>query len=166
MAGASRLVGGKRAIAKLMGEIQREFDKTPIRVPLEADSAAVTLPTGTVVNNYHGPVVTVTGDQAQIAWGNNSVQQGQQTIAQGYAGLAKAVAEVLAAVDQLGLSDTDAGDVRAQAEAVLQEVTKEKPDGGVVRQGVTMLKGLLTAALTSGAGELAKQLIQSLGDAQ
>lgn len=153
----------QRELDKMMREIQSGVDKTPIRVPIQADTSSVTLPTGTVVNNYHGPVVTVTSGQAQIAWGNNSVQQGQQTISQGYEDLAKSVAEVLTAVDQLGLSETDASDVRTQAEVVLQEVTKEKPDSGLIRQGVTMLKGLLTAALTSGASELAKQLIQNLG---
>jgi hypothetical protein len=56
-------------------EIQREFDKHPISVPVQADPAT-TFGTGATV--YNGPVVNVHGDHAQIAWGNRDVSQNQE----------------------------------------------------------------------------------------
>lgn len=64
----------KRAIAKMHKDIQREFDKRTVQVPIKADattgSSASQQPT---VNHYHAPVVTVNGDQAQVAWGNGTI---------------------------------------------------------------------------------------------
>lgn len=58
----------KRAIEKLIREIQREFDKHTIRVPVEMDDEGVTTvafaPGST---NYYGPVINVHGDRAQLA---------------------------------------------------------------------------------------------------
>lgn len=51
--------------------------KNPVRVPLQADHSGLQLPAATTVNNYNGPVVTVTGDHAQLAWNNNDVAQNQ-----------------------------------------------------------------------------------------
>ena len=55
---------------------------------------------------------------------------------------------------------------------MLAEVTTSTPDRGVVRRGVTMLKGLLAAVaagVTSGvaseSGKLARHLIERLGSA-
>jgi len=127
-----------------------------------------------VVVNYHAPVVTVTGDRAQLAWNNDTVNQDQtvQEIAPEYVDLAAVVTQVLALLDRLGLSPDDAADVHAEASGVLAEVTRANPDGGVVRRGVTMLKGLLSAAgagvstaVTAETTEHARHLIALLASA-
>ncbi|HEU5129585.1 MAG TPA: hypothetical protein VFU12_16505 [Glycomyces sp.] len=50
------------------------------------------------------------------------------------------------------MSEVDAAEARSQAVAVLGEVVKENPDQGIIKQGVTMLKGLL-APLAAGIGD-------------
>lgn len=83
----------KQAIAKIQRDLQREFDKHPIHVPVNANTPAGfghVLPT--TVNHYHAPVVTVHGDHAQVAWGDGSITQGQGDVSQvteGYEALAQ-----------------------------------------------------------------------------
>lgn len=164
----------KRAIRKMTQDIEREFAKNPVKIPLEADTSGVHLPAAATVNNYHGPVVTVTGDNAQIAWENDNVSQTQnrvEQIAPGYEDLARLVTDLLANLDTLALEGTDAEDVRANADAVLGEVVKEKPDQSAIKRGVTMLKGLLApvatgigAAVTAESAETARQVIEGLAN--
>ncbi|HCX86209.1 MAG TPA: hypothetical protein DHV14_13970 [Micrococcales bacterium] len=163
----------RQGIAQFTREIEREFAKNPIRVPVVADTGDITIPSATVVN-YHGPVVTVTGDHAQLAWNNETVKQGQkvQPIAEGYETLAATIAELLALLDQLDLDPSDAQDAREQSRELLEEVTKEAPDRNAVRRGVTMLKGLLAAAgtgvrtgVSAESAEAARALIEQLGNA-
>lgn len=160
----------KQGIAQIQRELEREFAKRPIRVPLAGDPSSLTAPHSTVIN-YLGPVVTVTGDHAQLAWGNDAVHQGQSTatIADGYAELAAVVTKLLALVDQLGLPAEDVADAEDQARTVLAEVTRPSPDSGVVRRGVTMLKGVLAAVaagvyggVTAETSEAARDLIEKL----
>lgn len=66
MAGEFKI--NKQAIRKMTQEIEKEIAKNPVRVPLEADPTGMTFPATSVTNNYHGPVVTVNGDNAQLAW--------------------------------------------------------------------------------------------------
>jgi hypothetical protein len=56
----------KQGIRNMAREIEREFAKNPIRVPVETEYDGV-YPAVASVTNYHGPVVTVTGDNAKIA---------------------------------------------------------------------------------------------------
>lgn len=160
-----------QGIREIQRELEREFAKHPIRVPLTVDAEGVAPPHGVVVN-YHGPVVTVHGDHAQLAWNNETVNQHQdvEDIAVEYAQLADVVTQVLALLDRLDLSQDDADDARSEARGVLTEVTNPSPDRGVVRRGVTMLKGLLAAAgagvgtaVTAETAEHARQLIELLG---
>src|SRR5665647_3966986 len=72
----------KRGIEQMMHEMQREFDKHSVRVPVEADSAGAFPAHGAApghVANYYGPVVQVDGDRAQVAWGG-SVTQNQDGV--------------------------------------------------------------------------------------
>lgn len=163
----------KRAIRKLTSDLQREFDKNPIRVPVETDMSGVGFQPAATVNNYHGPVVTVSGDNAQIAWDNDSVNQTQSRvnqIAPGYEQLAQLVTDMLANLSNFKLSEGDAGDVRESADTVLGEVIKEQPDQGVVRRSVNMVKGLfapiavgVAAGVSAEATEAARALIEALG---
>lgn len=150
----------KRAVAELMGEIQREFDKHPVRVPVEAAPRAGVEATlrsardelenqlaGRGSTNYYGPVINVTGDRAQLAWGNNSVVQGQdsveQQIAPGFEQIAAAVARILQDLPAAGLPAEEAQVAEDAGEELLQEVVRDEPDGAVVRKALALLKGVL-----------------------
>lgn len=161
----------KQAIRKMSREIEKEFAKNPVRVPLEADASCMTFPASTITNNYHGPIVTVHGDNAQLAWDTQTVNQTQnQDIAPGYEELAKVVTGLLASLPALGLSRDDEQEAKATAESVLGEVVKDEPDQGRVKRGITMLRGLLAplatgvgTAVSGEAAELSKTLIEGLG---
>ncbi|MGL4745817.1 MAG: hypothetical protein ACRCXL_15700 [Dermatophilaceae bacterium] len=161
----------RQAIREMSQEIEKEFAKNPVRVPLESDASGVRFPAATVTNNYHGPVVTVHGDNAQLAWDNQMVSQTQnQDIARGYEELAKVVTGLLASLPALGLSDDDEQEAKSTAETVLGEVVKDEPDQGRIKRGITMLRGLLApigtgvgTAVSDESAELAKTVIKGLG---
>ncbi|WP_181275213.1 hypothetical protein [Brevibacterium oceani] len=165
----------KQGIRKMTREIEREFAKNPVKVPLEADPRAVSLPAATTVHNYHGPVVTVSGDHAQIAWGDGEVHQTQnrvEQVAPGYEELARLVTDLLANLPTFSLDEADEAEIRSNAETVLNEVTKVEPDQGVIKRGLTMLKGILAPvgaglgrAVTEESAEAAREVIEGLGDA-
>lgn len=146
---------------------------TRVRVPLEAEHRSVSLPPATTVNNYHGPVVTVTGDHAQIAWGNRDVQQHRvEQIAPGYDHLAQLVTDLLANLHAFALDDGDETELRASADTLLGEVVNPVPDQGIIRRSVTMIKGLLapvgsgaSKAVTEETAEAAREVIDALGSA-
>jgi hypothetical protein len=165
----------KRGIRQMTREIEREFAKNPVRVPLQVDPSGVQLPPATTVNNYNGPVVTVTGDHAQISWNNHDVTQSQEVAEQvspGYEELADLVTRLLASLHELTLGPDDETEARATSETILREVVKAEPDKGIVKRGVTMLKGLLapvasgvTKAVTQESADVAQKMIESLGEA-
>ncbi|RPF21076.1 hypothetical protein [Myceligenerans xiligouense] len=162
----------KRGLDQFRRELQREFDARPVRVPVVVDGDEPTRDVPTVVNNYHGPVVTVHGDRAQLALNNGSAIQVQGDIAAGYTELAKVITDLLAELDQLGLPEDDATTVREEAQAVLAEVTKENPDDRVIKRGVTLMKGALAAvgaglskAVTAETAQRAAVIIDTLGQA-
>lgn len=166
----------KRAIAKFQKDIQREFDKRPIQVPINADTGTASgASQPSTVNHYHGPVVTVNGDQAQIAWGDGTITQGQGDVSQiteGYEDLARVVADILSKLGELSLSDEDAEDVKETADVLLAEVVKAEPEKGVIRRGTKMMKALLASAtigvnqaVTTESAEYAREAIEALGAA-
>lgn len=165
----------KQGIRQMTREIEREFAKHPVRVPLQADSAGVQLPPATTVTNYNGPVVTVTGNHAQVAWGNHDVAQSQEhaeQVALGYEELADLVTRLVASFPSLALDPDDETEARTTGETILREVVKTEPDRSVVKRGVTMLKGLLapvssgvSKAVTQESADFAQQMIESLGNA-
>lgn len=173
MAGGFKI--NKQGIRKMTRDIEREFAKNPVKVPLEADPGAVSLPAATTVHNYHGPVVTVSGDHAQIAWGNEEVHQTQNRVDQvapGYEELARLVADLLANLPTFSLNEADEDEIRVNAETVLNEVIKVEPDQGVIKRGLTMLKGILapvgaglSKAVTEESAEAAREVIDGLGNA-
>ena len=55
-----------------MGELQREFDRHRVRIPIEAEDPE-TRTAGSIV--YNGPVVISSGQGAQIAFNNDNVEQ-------------------------------------------------------------------------------------------
>lgn len=161
----------KQGIDRLMRDIQREFDKHPIRVPIQADSDLPAPVAGGT--HYHGPVVVVNGDNAQVAWESENVTQSQTSndqIAPGFELIATAVANALQALPALGLTEPEVEQVDETAREVLAEVTKEAPDRRLVQRGVNAIKGLVSSAAlgvgvatTQESKELALQLFDQLG---
>lgn len=175
MAGSSI---NKSGIRELQQELQREFDKNPIRIPIEVESPAYSpFPPAGTVNNYHGPVVTVTGDYAQVAWsGSGDVDQTQKcassTVALGYEELAELMTQVLANLGAFQLPEDDAEELATTAQTVLAEVVETEPDRGKIKRAVTMIKGLLapivsgiSAGVNEGLAEQTAQMIEALGSA-
>lgn len=148
------------AIKKMTQEIQREFDKNPIQVPINADSPA--LRSGDV---YNGPVINVQGDNAQLAWDNRDVLQSNTTnppadIAAGFEPLSEAVVRILKEVHASGLAPDDIAAVEEAGKEILDEVTRKEPEEGRIKRTVTYMKGLLAPLVTrvtesaaEGAGE-------------
>jgi hypothetical protein len=163
----------RQAIAKMMRDIQREFDKHPIRVPVETDGPA--LPTGATYGStvYNGPVFHGDANGAQLAWGNqtvNQIQNRSQQIAPGFEAIAQAVVRTLERLPAVGLTEQDQQDAEDAAREILTEVTEPEPDRGKVRRALSALKGLLapvavglTAGTAEGAQEWAKTAIEQLG---
>jgi len=170
---ATRSGVNKRNIAKFAKEIQREFDKHPIRVPVEADGPD--LPEGTTLGNtiYNGPVFHGSADGAQLAWNNETVTQTQnqsQQIAPGFEAIAQAVVLTLERLPAVGLSQEDEQDAQETAREVLTEITREEPDRGKVRRSLSALKGFLAPVATglsvgagAGAQDWARTAIEQLG---
>ncbi|RIS06293.1 hypothetical protein [Mycobacteroides abscessus] len=165
----------KRGIEQMSRELEREFAKHPVRIPLKADTSGVQLPAATTVNNYNGPVINVEGDHAQLAWNNHDVTQARnntEQIAPGYEELADLVTRLLASLPTFELDPADQTEAQDTGTAILREVVKAEPDKGIVRRGITMLKGLLAPvasginkAVTRESTEAAQQMIELLGNA-
>lgn len=156
----------KAAIAKMMRDIQREFDKHPINVAVQADGS---LPAGNTTI-YNGPVIHGDANGAQLAWGNDTVtQHRQEQVAPGYEILAQALVSTLQQLPAAGLPAADQEDAEAAAREALHALTQGEPDRGVVRRGVAALKGHLALLATGmvvgaeqGAQEWAKTAVQHL----
>ncbi|MFI7675395.1 hypothetical protein [Actinophytocola sp. NPDC049390] len=168
-------VGGfsidKRGIAQMMREMQLEFDKHPISVPLNTDPTVVS-PTSTTI--YHGPVIHGNANGAQLAWGNQAVNQTQhvqtEQVAPGFEVIAQALAKTLEGLHSVGLDTDDQEDAEAAAKEALAEVTQAEPDRGKLRRALNSLKGVLAPVATGlmtglgeGAQEWANTAIKQLG---
>jgi hypothetical protein len=171
--GMTRVSINKREIARMMQEIQREFDKHPIRVPVQTDGS---IPAGTAPGHttiYNGPVIHGNADGAQLAWGNQTVHQTQhrtEQVAPGFEAIAQAVVSTLAGLPEVGLAEDDQLDAEAAANEVLDEVTRPEPDRGKIRRALAALKGFLApvaAGLLTGGAEgaqgWARTAIEQLG---
>jgi hypothetical protein len=159
----------RRAIDKLTKDLQREFDKHPIRIPMETDGPEFSSST----TIYNGPVFHGSADGAQLAWDNQTVGQVQhqtQQIAPGFEAIAQAVVRILEQLATADLTEEDRQDAESAADEVLAEVTRPEPDRKKIRRGLSALKGLLAPVATGlaagtaeGAQEWAKMAIEQLG---
>lgn len=154
----------RRAIEQFMGNIQREVDKHPIRVAVQAEEPVLRdgRPLGGTV--YNGPVFYGDANGALLAWNNETVTQSQQQsraeVAAGYETIAKAVVFVLENLHIAGLPEDAQQDAEEAANEVLTEVTQTEPDRRKIQRALTALKGCLAslaAGLTSGAAEGAQE---------
>ncbi|MFI5606414.1 hypothetical protein [Amycolatopsis sp. NPDC051903] len=124
-------------------------------------------------HHYHGPVIHGDVRSSQLAWGNEKVVQNlsvSKQIAPGFEDVARVVADVVRRLGELGLPEPDARDAAENADAVLAEVVKPEPDRGIVRRGLTALKGTLAQLATGllagahdGAVQAGKELVHALG---
>lgn len=159
----TRVTINKAAIAKMMREMQAEFDKHPIRVPVAADAK---LPAP--VTNYNGPTVIVSGDGAQI----ERIEQNHQitqTVAPGFEQLAIVVTELLKRLDNLPLSQDDRDVAREAGDQIVSEVAKSEPNQGSLVRGKKLLIGVLApliiaaqSGLDDGVREWVKTVIEHL----
>jgi hypothetical protein len=152
----------KAGIAKMMRDLQREFDKHPIQVPVNADAPELQARGGTT-SIYHGPVIMGDANNAQLAWGNQTAHQTQnrtEQIAPGFEVIAMAVTKTLEGLGAIGLTDGDRQEAEAVATEILEEVTQDHPSQGKIKRGLMALKGFLApvaAGISVGAGEGAKE---------
>lgn len=123
-------------------------------------------------HHHHGPVIHGGVHNSQLAWNNRNVTQSfahTEQVAPGFEEVAQVVAKVKRQLDDLGLPEADARNAGENADAVLAEVVKPKPDRGIVRTCLTTLQGvlaplalgLLTGA-REGAVETGKKLVHAL----
>jgi hypothetical protein len=158
----------KQGVRQMTRELEREFAKHPVRAPFEADPSNLAAGGGMTENSYHGPVVTVSGDNAQLVWGANGditqIHDHAQQIAPGYEKIARSLTDLMANFATLDLGD-DETEAKEQAETVLAEVIKPDPDKGVVKRGLTMIKGLLapiSAGVSAGVTAESSHAIDAL----
>jgi hypothetical protein len=167
----------KRGIAKMMRDIQKEFDKHPIKVPVNVEepdlSTGHAVPGHTTIN--YGPVIHGGADGAQLAWNNSGTvnqaqNSGEQQITPGFELLAQALISTREGLPGLGLADEDLTDAQAAADDALAEVTQSEPDRSKLRRAVAALKGLLApiatglaAGVSAGAQDFARTAIEQLG---
>jgi hypothetical protein len=165
----------KSGINSMMKEIQREFDKHPINVPVKAENPSLRIAGDT----YNGPVIQIQGDNAQVAWGNRDVNQSNAIspladITAGFEPLSQAVVLILKEISASGLDADDIAEVEKTGTDILDEVIKDQPDKGLIKRSVTYMKGLLAPLVTrvaeaaaDGAGEgvhdWASAAVESLG---
>jgi hypothetical protein len=163
------------AIRKMAEEIQQEFDRNRIRIPVHAENPVLRVAGDT----YNGPVINIQGDNAQVAWGNRDVEQSntiapRADIAAGFEPLSQAVVRILQEIRMSGLEPDDIAAVEEAGKEILDEVTKDQPEQGRIKRSVTYIKGLLAPLVTriaeaaaEGAGEgvhdWATAAVESLG---
>ena len=147
----------KSGINSMMKEIQREFDKHSINVPVNADSPGLK-----IGDTYHGPVINIQGDNTQIAWENKDVTQtnnvSAENVTPGYEPLSQAVVRILKEIRSSGLDAEEIDEVEKSGHQILAEVVKEQPDQGVIKRAATYLKGLLAPLVTRSAESAAEGL--------
>lgn len=159
----------KRAISKLMKNMQKEFDRHSIRVPVEAEPGTVAS-AGTTINN--GPVFNGSADGVQLAWENQHVHQEQNQTTPGFEALADLIRNILQELPHVGLEPHEQQETQEAAHAVLHEVTQPEPDHGTIRKTLLTIKGALSSLATGlvtgasdGAQEWAKTTIEQIGAA-
>jgi hypothetical protein len=139
----------KTAIEKFMRELQAEFDKYPIQMPVNAEHPELNLPAATI---YNGPVFYGNAEGAQVAWGNSSVVQNssKKPVAEGYETLAESVVDILRQLPAAGLDPEDDELANESSEAILAAVTEASPDRGTIKRSVALLTGVLTRLALAG----------------
>ncbi len=176
----------KGEIERMAREIQREFDKHPITVGVQAKGTPYAIAAGRETQIhlqheppagqttiYNGPVFLGSADGAQLAWNNQTANQAQnrtEQVSPGYEALAAAVVKTLEDLPAAGLNEDDLADANEVGQEILAEVVKPEPDQRKLKKAVAALKGYLSpllvgavAGAAAGAHQWAQTAIEQLG---
>lgn len=123
-----------------------------------------------LTTTYNGPVVNISGNHAQLAWGNSGTtnqSSATQAVTDGYEGLAGAVAQALNLLSTSQNTDSDDRELADEAgRAILAEVVETEPNRSALKRGLATLRGIVaplaTTAVTTGAEEGVQQLLEQL----
>jgi len=137
----------KQGIEHFTRELQKEFDKHPIRLGVQAGLPELPdIGHGATVT-YNGPVIFGNADGAQLAWNNGAVSQSQaeepQQIAEGFEAIANVVAEILRQLPDTGLDDKDQSLATEAGNEILAQVTQPRPERSKIRRAAATLRGVL-----------------------
>lgn len=170
----------RREIARMMRDMQKEFDKHPIQVPIQADPqiqlGSDNPNASTTINNNFGVIFHASADGAQVALNNSGTINQQQNhgdqVAPGFEPLAQAVALVMQGLAKVELTDDDRRDAEEAAAEIVAEVTSDQPNSGKIRRAVNAIKGVLApigaglaGATSAEVQEWARTAIDQLGAA-
>jgi len=137
----------RQGIERMARDIQREFDRHPIRVSVQAELPELPdIGHGTTVI-YNGPVIHGNANGAQLAWNNGAVNQSQaaepQQVAEGFEALAALVAQILQQLPETGLGGEDQGIAEEAGNEILVQVTQPAPEVGRIKRAAATLRGVL-----------------------
>ncbi|MGV3104141.1 hypothetical protein [Rothia sp. 32237D007AR] len=169
----------KSAVEKLTRNLQCEFDKNPVSIPIQGylevsgqDKSQKPDSAPTIVNNYHAPVVTNYGNRTQIAWGSQNITQTsehQENVATGFEEFAQGLEQVLTDIDTSPIAEEEKQKFKTIAEQTLQETAQPNPDVSILSVGIERLKGILAAAalglhqgVTAEAQDIARSGLEAL----
>lgn len=156
----------KRGIREMSKELEREFAKHPITIPVQAEGS----PRPISVVNHHAPVIYGGVSNSSMVWGNGqaNLSQNSQTGA-GQEDLVSALERILKQMPRDQLPAEDVEDLEAASSQVLEEVRSSQPEQAHAKRGLrTMLRILnpiaqgLQAGASEGAQSWARDAIQSL----
>jgi hypothetical protein len=147
----------EQGIEQFTRELQKEFDKRPIRLGVQATLPQLPDIGGSPTFTYNGPVFFGSADGAQLAWNNVAVSQSQagdpQKIAEGFEALANVVTDILRQLPNTGLGDEDQALAADAGNEILAQVTQPGPERGKIRRAAATLKGVLAPlAIAAQAG--------------
>lgn len=152
----------QHGINRLMKDLQKEFGKHRLVVPVEAESDDMSsFARANIVNNYNtgsGPVFNQSNvNHSQFASGNRHVAQEMGSDASTSPELQQfidKISKIIEELDENGIQGETRAEADEAASEALTEATKDEPDNTLVRRAVNTLKGALLSVangLTTGA---------------
>ncbi|PWV44584.1 hypothetical protein [Nocardiopsis sp. L17-MgMaSL7] len=156
----------RRGIQKMSREIEKEFAKNPITIPVQADGS----PQPVSVVNHHAPVVYGGVSGSSVVWGDGQANLNQTSHAgSGQEELAAALTRILEQMPRDGLPAEDAEDLEDAGGQALEAARSPHHDEGRVKRGVRAILRILEpiaqgarAGASEGAQGWAREAMQSL----
>lgn len=109
-----------------------------------------------------GHVIVVNGSNVNIALEGATITQ-QVGVSAGYEALADAVGKALAIIEETaGVDPEEVEFAREAATVLVEESAKPNPDPSIIKRALPTIRGVLTAAASSGAGAAASGLVAQL----
>lgn len=130
-------------------------------INVHLSEASATKPAPSPVRS-DGHVIVVNGSNVNIALEGATITQ-QVPVSAGYEALADAVGKALAIIEETAGVDPDEVEyAREAATVVVEESAKPSPDQSIIKRALPTIRGVLTAAASSGAGAAASGLVAQL----